>query len=114
MSESSPGNITSSINNNNANPDQAYSGGHRRNKRAGRNLKTTGQRTERFEGKCEALKGHIYDVAKGMHRQGETFQKTTREIAEYIGREFDEGGEFRTGLVRLELPISGEPIPPNR
>ena len=114
MSESSPGDATPSQSNVNANPDQIYSGVPRRNRRGGRNHKPGGPRLERFEGKCEALKGHIYDIARGSLRQGETFQKTTREIAEYIGREFDEGGEFRTGLVRLELPALIEPVPPNR
>ena len=70
-------------------------------------------RSERFEGKCDALKGHIYDVARGSNKHHETFQKTTREIAEYIGREFDEGGEFRTGLVNLRLPDLIEPVPPD-
>ena len=83
------------------------------NKRAGRDNRGHVQRPERFEGKCEALKGHIYNVSRGTHKHHETFQKTTREIAEFIGREFDEGGELRTGLVNLKLPELIEPSPPS-
>jgi uncharacterized membrane protein YgcG len=42
----------------------------------------------------------------------DTFAKTTREIAEYVGREFDDAGEFRTGMVEMDLPPIVEPSPP--
>jgi hypothetical protein len=32
----------------------------------------------------------VYDVVSGK----DTFAKTTREIAEYVGREFEDAGEF--------------------
>ncbi len=94
MSESSPG-IGVPITSNNAAPDPVHSGGTRRNRRTGGNPKGNSQR----EGKCP------------FNKQGETFQKTTRKIAEYIGREFDEDREFRTGLVRVNLPRLIEPVP---
>jgi hypothetical protein len=37
----------------------------------------------KFEGKCEDLKGHIYDCSNA--RQSDMFVKTTKEIAEYVG-----------------------------
>jgi hypothetical protein len=43
----------------------------------------------------------------------DTFAKTTREIAEYVGREFDNAGEFRTGMVEMSLPTLVEPAPPD-
>jgi hypothetical protein len=68
-----------------------------------------GNSESKFEGKCAELKGSIYDVVSGK----ETFAKTTREIAEYVGREFDDAGEFRTGMVEMLLPTLVEPMPPD-
>jgi type II secretory pathway pseudopilin PulG len=50
----------------------------------------------------------VYDVVTGK----DTFAKTTREIAEYVGREFDDAGEFRTGMVEMSLPPIVEPAAP--
>jgi hypothetical protein len=50
----------------------------------------------------------VYDVVSGK----DTFAKTTREIAEYVGREFDDAGEFRTGMVEMRLAALAEPAPP--
>jgi hypothetical protein len=44
----------------------------------------------------------------------DTFLKTTREIAEYVGRTFDDAGEFRTGLVEMSLPELIEPAEPSK
>ena len=35
-----------------------------------------------------------------------------REIAEYVGCEFDDAGEFRTGMVELQLSLLIKPAPP--
>jgi hypothetical protein len=65
-------------------------------------------RGSRFEGKCEDIKNSVYDVVSGK----DTFAKTTREIAEYVGREFDDGAEFRTGMVEMRLPpLVVPPVP---
>jgi hypothetical protein len=50
----------------------------------------------------------VYDVISGK----DTFAKTTREIAEYVGREFEDAGEFRTGMVEMELTPLVEPTAP--
>jgi hypothetical protein len=50
----------------------------------------------------------MYDVVSGK----DTFAKTTWEIAEYVGREFDDAGEFRTGMVEMRLAALIEPAPP--
>ena len=67
-----------------------------------------GPREGRFEGDCPALKGHTYDVIAG----GDTFAKTTRKIAEYVARSYDDAGDFRTGMIDLDLPdIQAPPDP---
>ena len=70
--------------------------------------KQFGKREPKFEGKCEELKDAVYDVVSGK----ETFTKTTRDIAEYVGRQFEEAGEFRTGMVDMQLPALMEPAAP--
>jgi hypothetical protein len=40
----------------------------------------------KFEGKCEDLKGQIYDCSDA--RQSNMIVKTTKEIAEYVGQTF--------------------------
>jgi hypothetical protein len=42
----------------------------------------------------------------------DTFAKTTRELAEYVGHEFDNAGEFHTGMVEMRLPTLTKPAPP--
>ena len=52
---------------------------HRRNRRGGgtSSRPTDGTtRLVRFEGKCEGLKGHVYDVLD--HKQADAFAKTTK------------------------------------
>jgi hypothetical protein len=51
----------------------------------------------------------VYDVVS----EKDTFAKTTREIAEHVRREFDDAGEFRTGMVEMSLPTLVEPTPPD-
>ena len=64
--------------------------------------------SNKFTGKCDDLKGTVYDVSEGK----DTFARTTREIAEYVGRVYDDAGEFRTGMVELLLPDIEEPATP--
>jgi hypothetical protein len=73
-----------------------------------RNRRSGGKRETKFEGKCADLKASVYDVLSGK----DTFAKTTREIAEYVGREYDDAGEFRTGMVELRLPPLVRPAAP--
>jgi hypothetical protein len=60
----------------------------------------------KFEGKCNDLKGHIYDCSDS--RQANQFTKTTKEIQEYVGRTFKGGGNTRLIFDSLTLPV----IPP--
>jgi hypothetical protein len=48
--------------------------------------RTQVQQQPKFEGKCTDLKGHIYDYSNA--RQADLYAKTTKEIAEYVGKEY--------------------------
>ena len=59
-------------------------------------------RAAKFEGKSTDLKGHIYDCSDA--RQSDQFIKTTREIAEYVGRAYKYGGDARLAVETLTIP----------
>ena len=67
-------------------------------------------RQPKFEGKCEDLKGHIYDCSDA--RQSDIFVKTTKEIAEYVGRTFKKGSDARLAIENLSLPVLTIPKDP--
>jgi hypothetical protein len=46
-------------------------------------------RLNRFEGRCDDLKGHVYDSIDA--RQADQYTKMTREIAEFLGRTYKFG-----------------------
>eukprot|EP00980_Cylindrotheca_fusiformis_P007170 scaffold1509_cov96-Cylindrotheca_fusiformis.AAC.1 len=83
-----------------------------------RNRNRRGNRSSRgdssFEGRIEALKGHVYDIES--HLSGKTlFANTTEAIAEYFAANNDNAGEFRNafkpdalGFIELK-----EPAPPD-
>jgi hypothetical protein len=77
---------------------------NRRNNRSRRNTTPTTRETH-FEGSCEDLKGSVYDVTAGK----DTFLKTTRKIAEYVGREYSNAGEYHLAMINLNLPALVEP-----
>ena len=64
-------------------------GGNRYNNKA---IHPTPKLTK-FEGKCDELKGHIYDCSHA--KQADQFTKTTKEISEYVGRTYKHGGDIR-------------------
>jgi len=53
----------------------------------------------RFSGRCEELSGHIYDCTDV--RQADQYAKTTKEIAEYVGRNYKYGMDTRLALENL-------------
>jgi hypothetical protein len=79
-------------------------------RRRGRNSRSrkSGERETKFQGACDAIKNSVYDVISGR----DTFVRTTREIDEYIGWEYEEAREFRTGMVEMRLPELVEPALP--
>jgi hypothetical protein len=68
------------------------------------------QQQPKFEGKCVDLKGHIYDNSNA--RQADLYAKTTKEIAEYVGKEYSYSGDIRRLVTRLERPVIPEPTDP--
>jgi hypothetical protein len=68
------------------------------------------QRQPKFEGKCDELKGHIFDCSDV--RQADLFAKTCKEIAEYVGRNYKYGGDARLIVENLARPILPEPEDP--
>jgi hypothetical protein len=80
-------------------------------RRCHRKTATTTTRTvirqPKFEGKCEDLKGHIYDCSDA--RQSDIFVKTTKEIAEYVGRTFKKGSDRQVGRREPHSPNATSP-----
>jgi hypothetical protein len=64
----------------------------------------------KFEGRCVDLKGYIYDCADS--KQADLFTKTTKEIAEYVGRTYKYGSDTRVFIENLGMTgISSIPLP---
>jgi len=61
-----------------------------------------------FEGRCDDLKGHIYDCANTT-KAADMYTKTTREIIEYIGRTFKYSTDLVKGMESLVEPKIAEP-----
>jgi len=80
----------------------------RRYRRGGNNLMVIKQ--SKFDGRCEDLKGHIYDCTDG--RQADQYSKTTKEIAEFIGRTYKFGMDARLTLENLEPIVLETPEDP--
>jgi hypothetical protein len=88
-------------------PDQAESSSSRCGHRSRRGNGSR-QQASKFEGSCDDLKGAVYDVTSAK----ESFLTTTRKIAEYVSRQYDDAGEFRTGMIDLVLPTLTMPADP--
>ena len=65
-----------------------------------------------FDGKCEELKGHIFDCTDV--RQSDQYSRTVKEIAEYVGRTYKYGADARMAVEQLARPTLEAPSdPPN-
>jgi hypothetical protein len=65
---------------------------------------------ENFQGRCDDLKGQIYDCSD-VH-QAHQFTKTTDEIALYIGRNWKSPGDIKSAMLNLqkrEIPLPDDP-----
>ena len=84
----------------------------RRNNRKGKGNRkgTQPRKTEKFVGKCEALKGYIYDCSDS--KQADQFVSTTLEIATYVGSNYKYGGDVRLAVTNLETPNISYPTDP--
>ncbi len=66
-------------------------------------------KTLRFEGRCDALQGHVYDCFNPRQAADE-FPRTTKEIAEYTGTKY--GAEVKIAIETLEITILPMPQDP--
>jgi hypothetical protein len=64
-------------------------------------------REHKFAGKCDGLSGFLYDCSDGKH--SDRFNTVTKEIAEYVGREYRFGGDIRWTIQNLSLYKEDEP-----
>jgi hypothetical protein len=64
----------------------------------------------KFDGSCEGLKGHVYDMLD--YKQADAFTKTTKELAGYVGRTMKEGDDVRLAVQNLKLPTFNKPKQP--
>jgi hypothetical protein len=80
---------------------ESGSGGqsNRRNNSCNSSRRNHTPRESRFEGSCDDLKASVCDVTTGK----DMFLKTTRKIAEYVGREYTDAGEYRLDMINLDL-----------
>ena len=67
-------------------------------------------RQPKFEGKCEDLKGHIYDCSDS--KQADIYTRTTKEVAEYVGKTYKYGNDVRLAIESLSPPAIQEPNDP--
>jgi hypothetical protein len=61
----------------------------------------TSNKEPKFEGRVEGLTGHIYDCS---YKQADTYTRTTKEIAEYVGRTFNL--IIPVGYVRMKFFVT--------
>lgn len=65
-------------------------------------------RAPQFEGRCSELLGHVYDCSDA--RQADRFTKTTKELAEHVGREYRYGNNLRLAITDMkDITV----VPPN-
>jgi hypothetical protein len=69
-------------------------------------------RHTKFEGRCDELKGHVYDCKGGM--QADQYAKTTKEICNYVGRTYKQGADVKMAIDQMDtgLPAIIQPADP--
>ncbi len=94
----------------NGSPRSGRSGQRPRIGRGNRNQRSTdaAPRDVKFIGRCDDLKGEIYDSSS--YSQADGYTKTTKEIAEYVGRTYS--AEAQTAVETLVLPTFVYPNDP--
>ena len=104
MSESKP-NPTSNPSKPATKPDNVGSNDHvgRQQRRGGKFF----PQATKFEGRCEDLKGHIFDCTDS--RDADTFCNTKKEVAIYIGSKYDYGADISLAVEELVLPTIDVP-----
>jgi hypothetical protein len=64
---------------------------------------------EKCVGRCDDLKGFIYDVVTS--KGGVAYTGTTKEIARYVGEKYTTTGHtIRTAILTLKVPVPQRPV----
>ena len=64
----------------------------------------------KFEGRVADLNGHIYDCSN--YQQADTYRRTTKEIAEYVGQTYKFESDIWLAIEGLSQPTWTEPADP--
>jgi len=64
-------------------------------------------RYPKFDGRCDDLKGYVYYLSGS--RSADIFTKTTKEVADYVAKNYRCGGDIRLAVLNLELPVLEQP-----
>ena len=65
---------------------------------------------EKFKGKCKELEGFIFDANR--YNQADEYIRTVREIAEYVGTNYDHGSDVRQAIEEGVRPTFMKPVKP--
>ena len=68
-------------------------------------------RSTKFEGRCDELKGHVYDY--GDSKNADQFIQTTKEIKNLVGRTYKNAGDITAAINALAVTALVEPAEPN-
>ena len=96
-------------------PDANDGGSGRRSRRGrrgggGQRLSASATPKVKFDGSCEGLKGHVYDILD--YGQADAFARTTKELAGYAGRTMKEGDDVRLAIQKLAIQTFPKPAVP--
>ena len=96
---------------NNENKSDIKPSGQESNKKSFSKKQNVSQtRGVKFDGRCEDLKGHVYDYGDG--KTADQFVITTKEIKNYVGRTYKHGGDIVDAIDAMAVPTKTEPDDP--
>lgn len=101
--------------NNNGGGNQGGGGCQNRGGKPKRNKKDNnkhGKSSAKFKGKCKDLEGVIFDANR--FNQADEYIKSVREIAEYVGTNYDYGADIRRSIEEgrpADIPRPPQPPP---
>ena len=65
---------------------------------------------DKFKGKCKDLENHIFDANR--YNQADEYIKTVREIAEFVGANYEHGADVRQAIEEGIKPEFTKPVKP--
>ena len=104
------GTDTNNNNDSSGNNNKSGNGNRNRNNKKTGNKKTSVSTNNKFKGKCKELEGIIFDANR--YNQADEYIKAVAEIAEYIGRTYENGTDVQQTIesgVRLVLDKPKKP-----